>query len=132
VGVAAFRRQVSPELPCLGEREEFAQAAHDPQDQEAFMLAKGTFVAALAVAVAIAFSPLPELRAAPLGPPGSQPGSGDLVQSVQAKKASKKKAGKKKKGKRKKAKGKTAKAMKSCGTFKYHKGGKCLDARDKK
>jgi hypothetical protein len=95
------------------------------------MLTKGTFVAALAVAVAIAFSPLPELRAAPLGPPGSQPGSGDLVQSVQAKKASKKKAGKKK-AKRKKAKGKTAKATKSCGTFKYHKGGKCLDARDKK
>jgi hypothetical protein len=100
---------------------------------EAFMLAKRTLVAALAAAIAIAFSPLPELRAAPFGAPGSETGSGELVQSAQAKKkASKKKAGKKKKGKRKKAKGKTAKATKSCGTFKYRKGGKCLDARDKK
>jgi hypothetical protein len=104
-----------------------------PRIKEAFMLAKGTLVAALAAAVAIAFSPLPELRAAPFGVPGSQTGSGDLVQPVQAKKkASKKKASKKKKGKRKKVKGKSAKATKSCGTFKYHKGGKCVDARDKK
>jgi hypothetical protein len=52
------------------------------------------------------------------------------VRSVQAKKkAEKKPKGKaKKKGKRKKA----AKDTKSCGTFKYRKGGKCLDARDKK
>jgi hypothetical protein len=52
------------------------------------------------------------------------------VQSVQTKKAKgkKKKSKKVKKGKGKKA----AAATKSCGTFKYRKGGKCLDARDKK
>jgi hypothetical protein len=105
---------------------------------EAFMLAKRTLIVALAAAIAIAFSPLPELTAAPFWAPGSQTGSGDLVQSAQAKKeaskkkASKKKAGKRKKAKRKKAKVKTAKPTKSCGTFKYRKGGKCVDARDKK
>jgi hypothetical protein len=100
---------------------------------EAFMLAKRSLVAALAAAVAIAFSPLPELRAAPFGDLGSQTGGGDLVLSVQAKKkASKKKASKKMKGKRKRGRGKAAKAAKSCGTFKYRKGGRCLDARDKK
>jgi hypothetical protein len=37
-------------------------------------------------------------------------------------------AGKKRKGK----KGRKAKAGKSCGTYMYRKGGKCLDARNKK
>ena len=95
------------------------------------MLAKRTLVAALAATVAIAFSPLPESRAAPFGVPGSKTGSGELVQFVQTKKASKKKTSKKM-AKRKKVGGKTTKATKSCGTFKYHKGGKCVDARDKK
>ena len=45
------------------------------------------------------------------------------------KKAGKKKAGKKK---RKGKKGKKASSGKSCGTYMYRKGGKCLDARNKK
>ena len=81
---------------------------------------------ALAVAVAIALSPLAQLRAAPTFG-SSQDMSNDLAQTVQMKKAKKKaKKGKKAKGK------KQAAATKSCGTFKYRKGGKCVDARDKK
>jgi hypothetical protein len=92
------------------------------------MIGRKTLIAAMAAAIAVALSPLPELSAAPFGSPGSSQQSSDL-QLVQAKKkASKKAATKKKKGK-KAAKGtKTA----SCGTFKYRKGGKCVDARDKK
>ena len=45
-----------------------------------------TLVVALAAAIAIAFSPLPELRAAPLGGPASQASGADLVQLIQAKK----------------------------------------------
>jgi hypothetical protein len=90
---------------------------------------KKTLIVALAAAVAIALSPLPDLRAAPFAP-GSQ-SAGDHVQPVQAKKKTKK--AKKKRGKKKKkAKGKKVAAAKSCGTFKYRKGGKCVDARDKK
>lgn len=81
---------------------------------------------ALAVAVAIAFSPLAQLRAAPTFS-NSQGMANDLAQTVQVKKAKKKtKKGKQAKGK------KQAAAAKSCGTFKYRKGGKCVDARDKK
>ena len=87
------------------------------------MTTKRLFVIALAAAIAIAFSPLPELRAAPYAGPASQASSGDLVQLTQAKKASKKKKGKGKKA---------GKSAKSCGTFMYRKGGKCLDARNKK
>jgi hypothetical protein len=84
-------------------------------------------ISALALAVAIAFSPLPELQAAPFTGPGSQPTIDNLLQSAKAKKKGSKKAGKRKRGK-KKASGGSA----SCGTYKYRKGGKCLDARDKK
>ena len=84
-------------------------------------------IAALALAVAVAFSPLPELQAAPLTGTGSQPTADSLLQSAKAKKKGSKKAGKRKRGK-KKASGSSA----SCGTYKYRKGGKCLDARDKK
>ena len=95
------------------------------------MILSKTFIAALAAAVAVALSPLPELSAAPFGTPGSLQSSSGL-QQVQAKKKPKK-ASKRKTGKRKKGKGKKASAAaKSCGTFKYRKGGKCLDARDKK
>jgi len=90
------------------------------------MSIRKTFIAALAVAFAAAFSPIPELQAATFNP-GSQVGSSSLVQTI-AKKKSTKKAGKKKsKGKRKAGKGKS-----SCGTFMYRKGGKCVDARNKK
>ena len=95
------------------------------------MIIRKTLIAALASAVALAFSPLPELRAAPFSSASPQPGAGDLFQSVQAKKKKKglKKAGKRKKGKRK---GRKSAKGKSCGTFMYRKGGKCLDARNKK
>lgn len=93
------------------------------------MTVRRALVVALAAAIAIAFSPLPELRAAPFGGPASQ-ASSDLVQLTQAKKkASKKKGKKKKKGKRKKKAGKSGK---NCGNFMYRKGGKCVDARNKK
>jgi hypothetical protein len=87
-------------------------------------------ISALALAVAIAFSPLPELQAAPFTGPGSQPTIDNLLQSAKAKKAKKK--GSKKAGKRKRGKKKASGGSASCGTYKYRKGGKCLDARDKK
>jgi hypothetical protein len=93
------------------------------------MILNKTFIA-LAAAIAVALSPLANLTAAPFGSSGLSQQRSDLVQSVQTKKAKgkKKKSKKVKKGKGKKA----AAATKSCGTFKYRKGGKCLDARDKK
>jgi hypothetical protein len=84
-------------------------------------------IAALALAIAVAFSPLPELQAAPFMSAGSQPTTDNLLQSAKAKKKGYKKRGKQKRGK-KKASGTSG----SCGTYKYRKGGKCLDARDKK
>jgi len=93
------------------------------------MSIRKTFIAALAIAVATAFSPIPELQAAAFNP-GSQVGSNSIVQTIKAKKKSnKKKAGKKgkRKGKRAGSKGKS-----SCGTYMYRKGGKCVDARNKK
>ena len=83
---------------------------------------------ALAAAVALAFSPLPDLKAAPFAGNGSQVASSGLVHPAQAKT----KAKAKKKAGKKKRKGKKAKSGKSCGTYKYRKGGKCLDARNKK
>ena len=65
---------------------------------------------AVAVLVATAFTPL---QVAAFNP-GSQPATERLVQLVKVKKH-----------------GYLAASFKSCGTFKYHKGGKCLDARDK-
>jgi hypothetical protein len=85
------------------------------------MVSSKTFIAALAAAVAVALSPVTELSAAPFGP-GSPLPSSDL-QLVQAKKKAARKTPKKKM--------KVAAAAKSCGTFMYRKGGKCLDARDK-
>jgi hypothetical protein len=95
------------------------------------MQLRKTLVAALALAIAIAFSPLPELQAASLMGPGSQPGTDNLTQTVKMKK--KKKAKKKKKGKKKKGKKARSKAGK-CGTYMYYskKTKKCMDARSKK
>ena len=90
------------------------------------MQIRKTLIVALAVVVAIAFSPLSELRAAPFAGNGSQSAGSELLHAVQAKPKAKKKAGKKKR------KGKKAKSGKSCGTYMYRKGGKCLDARNKK
>jgi hypothetical protein len=80
----------------------------------------------LALAIAIAFSPLPQLQAAPLANPGSQSVTENLAQTVAAKKKAKKKSAKKK-GKKKMAKSKGCK-----GAYMYTKKGKCMDARLKK
>ncbi len=97
------------------------------------MRIRKTLIAILALAVAIAFSPLSELQAATFANPGSQPGSDNLTQTVKMKKKGYKKAGKKKRGK----KGKRGKRARSkagkCGTYKYFskKTRKCADARNK-
>jgi hypothetical protein len=91
------------------------------------MSLRKTLIAGLALAIAIAFSPLSELQAASLMSPGSRPASDKLVQSVKMKKKSYKKTGKRKAGKRKKGR----RAAGSCGTYKYWKKGKCMDARNK-
>jgi hypothetical protein len=93
------------------------------------MQIRKTLIAALALAIAVAFSPLPELQAATFMNPGSQPGTDNLTQTVKAKKKKAKK--KKKKGKKgKKARSKAGK----CGTYMYYskKSKKCVDARSKK
>jgi hypothetical protein len=84
----------------------------------------------LALAIAIAFSPLPELQAATFVNPGSQPGTENLAQTVAKKKKAKKKKAKKK-AKKKKAK---SKGPGRCGTYFYYskKAKKCVDARLKK
>jgi hypothetical protein len=92
------------------------------------MYIRKTLLAALALAIAIAFSPLSELQAATFMNPGSQPGTDNLSHVVKAKKKAKKKKKGKKKGK--KAKSKAG----SCGTYMYYskKSRKCMDARNKK
>lgn len=88
-----------------------------------------TLIAILALAVAIAFSPLSELQAATFANPGSQPGSDNLIQTVKMKKKGYKKAGKRGKKKGKRARSKAGK----CGTYKYFskKKRRCMDARNK-
>ena len=92
------------------------------------MRIRKTLIAALALAIAVAFSPLPELQAASLVGPGSQPGTDNLIQTVKMKKKAKK-AGKKKGKKGKKARSKAGK----CGTYMYFskKTKKWADARNK-
>jgi len=89
-----------------------------------------TLIAALAVAIAIAFSPLAELQAATFAGPGSQPGTDTLIHSVKLKKRSAKKG---KRGKHKRGKKAGSKAGR-CGAYKYFskKSRKCVDARNKK
>jgi hypothetical protein len=94
------------------------------------MRIRKTLITALAMAIAIAFSPLPELQAATFVNPGSQPGTDNLTQTVKMKKKAKK-AGKMKRGKRK---GKRARSKAGkCGTYMYFskKKRKCMDARNK-
>jgi hypothetical protein len=98
------------------------------------MRIRKTLITALAMAIAIAFSPLPELQAATLLGPSSQPGAQDLTHVVKMKKKAKKakKAKKKKRGKRK---GKRARSKAGkCGTYMYYskKTRKCMDARNKR
>ena len=94
------------------------------------MSIRKTFIAALAVAIAAAFSPTSDLQAAAIKL-GSQAGNGSLVQPVKAKKQGYKKAAKRTGGKHKKGR-RVASKGKSCGTYMYRKGGKCVDARNKK
>src|SRR5437763_564152 len=53
------------------------------------MSIRKTLIAALALAIAVAFSPLPELQAATFVNPGSQPGSDNLTQSAKMKRKAK-------------------------------------------
>jgi hypothetical protein len=97
------------------------------------MRIRKTLLTALAVAIAIAFSPLPELQAATLGP-SSQPGAGHLTQTVKMMKKKKKAMMKKAKKGKKKRKGKRSRSKAGkCGTFMYYskKTRKCMDARNK-
>jgi hypothetical protein len=97
------------------------------------MQIRKTLITALAVAIAIAFSPLPELNAATFVNPGSQPGTDNQTEIVKAKKKKAKKAKKGKKGKKKRGKRARSKAG-HCGTYMYwsKKSRKCMDARNKK
>ncbi len=91
---------------------------------------KKSLVAVLALAVALAFSPMLPVNAAPLL--GSKTlASESVVELAAKKKAVKKKAKKAKKGKKKGKKAKKSKAGK-CGAFMYYSKGKCADARNKK
>ena len=89
-----------------------------------------TLMAVLALAIAIAFSPLSELQAATMSP-GSTPGVDNAIVKIAKKSAKKAKAkkGKKKSGKKAKSKGPGA-----CGAYMYYskKDRKCMDARSKK
>jgi hypothetical protein len=94
------------------------------------MPVRKTLIASLALAIAVAFSPLPEVQAATLVGPGSQPETTNLVQTVKAKKKSMKKHGKKMR-KHKKGKRAGSKGPGRCGMNMYWKKGKCMDARKK-
>jgi hypothetical protein len=91
------------------------------------MRIRKALIAVLALAVAIAFSPLTELQAATFASPDTKVSSDNVTHQI-AKKKSKKKAGKKK-GKKAKSKGPGR-----CGTYMYFskKAKKCVDARSKK
>lgn len=88
------------------------------------MRIRKTLIAILALAIAIAFSPLTELRAATFVSPDTKVSTDNLTQTV-----AKKKGKKKRKGKKAKSKGPG-----KCGTYMYYskKARKCLDARNKK
>jgi hypothetical protein len=92
-----------------------------------------TFIAVLALAIAIAFSPLSELQAATMSP-GSNPGLDNAVVKVAKKKAAKKTAKKTAKKGKKSAKVAKSKGPGACGAYMYYskKDRKCADARAKK
>ena len=91
------------------------------------MQIRRTLYALLALAIAIAFSPITQ-AASPMGP-GSQPGTENLTYTVKAKAKAKKAPAKKAKAKGKKAK---SKGPGRCGTGMYFKKGKCESAASKK
>jgi hypothetical protein len=94
------------------------------------MSIRRTLIASLALAIAVALSPLPELQAATLMGPGSQPGTDNLTQTVKMKRKAKMH---KMRHSRKHRKGKRAgsKGPGRCGMNMYFKKGKCMDARNK-
>ena len=91
------------------------------------MRIRKALIAVLALAIAIAFSPLTELQAATFVSPDTKVSSDNVTHQIAKKKGKKK--GKKKKGKKAKSKGPG-----KCGTYMYYskKKHKCVDARDKK
>lgn len=96
------------------------------------MQIRKTLIAMLALAIAVAFSPIDGLQAASVGP-NSQPGTENVTIAVKAKAKAKAKAkGKRAKGKR----GKRAASKRGgrCGTNMYFSKSKrsCQDARNKK
>jgi hypothetical protein len=81
------------------------------------MRIRKTLMAVLALAIAIAFSSLTELSAATFVSPDTKVSTDNMMVTV-----AKKKSG-----------GKRAKSRAGrCGTYKYYKKGRCLDARNKK
>ena len=92
------------------------------------MSIRKTLIAGLALAVAVAFSPLPELQAATFVNPGSQPGTDNLAQSVKTKRKAKTHTMKR----HRRGKAKRAGSRGGCkGQYMYRKKGKCMDARNK-
>ena len=91
------------------------------------MRIRKALIAVLALAIAIAFSPLTELQAATFVSPDTKVSSDNVTHQIAKKKGKKKKG--KKKGKKAKSKGPG-----KCGTYMYYskKKHKCLDARNKK
>lgn len=91
------------------------------------MRIRKTLMTMLAMAIAIAFSPLPELQAAALVSPDSRVQVDSIAHHAAMKK--KKKRAKKRRGKKAKSKGPGR-----CGAYMYHsrKARKCMDARAKK
>jgi hypothetical protein len=94
------------------------------------MSIRKTLVAGLALAIAVAFSPLPELQAATFVSPGSQPGTDNLAQSVKAKRKVKTEKVKRHR-KHRKAKRAGSRGSGCSGPYMYRKKGKCMDARNK-
>ena len=100
------------------------------------MRISNTCIGALALALAIVFLPLADLRAAPFANSAVRLGNDTLTQTVKAEtKARKSKSAKKGKRVAKRHHGKRAmsKGPGSCGTYMYYsmKNHKCLDARAK-
>ncbi|HEU4378768.1 MAG TPA: hypothetical protein VFR73_09355 [Hyphomicrobiaceae bacterium] len=91
------------------------------------MRIRKALIAVLALAIAIAFSPLTELQAATFVSPDTKVSSDNVTHQIAKKKGKKKKG--KKKGKKAKSKGPG-----KCGTYMYYskKARKCVDARNKK
>lgn len=91
-----------------------------------------TLIAILALAIAIAFSPIDQLQAATFANPGAQPSVDNVTHTIAAKKTKKK--AKKKAKKRKGKKAKSKKGPGKCGAYMYYskKARKCLDARNKR